>query len=119
LRHFSNAETAALLATPAAKQRRAFYTAWVRKEAWVKALGANLGLFPFLDARPGKSRDDGYVQKANDQQSGIASAWLQDLEAGPNHSAALAVCGLPSGIRCINWFAEAAYLAGRDSCGII
>ena len=109
LRYFSPADAAALRATPVGDQRRAFFSAWVRKEAWVKAAGVGLDQLPFLDAAPGKSLDDGFVGKATEPQEGIASAWVQDLDAGASHAAALAVCGISSEVRRLIWHLHAGY----------
>lgn len=47
-RFFAPTETDALSALPVERQRAAFFTGWVRKEAWIKALGT--GLATALDA---------------------------------------------------------------------
>lgn len=109
-RYFPSAEAAALRSLPVAEQRCAFFAAWVRKEAWVKAAGAGLDQLPSLDPGLAQSLDDGSLRKATDPRMGIASVWLQDLEAGPSHTAALAVRGVPSVIRCIAWQVGTGYL---------
>jgi phosphopantetheine--protein transferase-like protein len=108
-RYFSVTETGALRAMPAEEQRRSFFAAWVRKEAWVKAVGAGLDQLPFLGAELQKSLENGGLGKANDLNKGIASVWLQDLEVGPCHTAALAVCGVPFSVRRLIWQPDTSY----------
>ncbi len=90
-RQFSAAECRALTTVPADQRRLAFYLAWTRKEAFIKALGTGLG-------RPLDSFDVSLVPGAPQAILSIegsttdAAAWqLFDLEPRPCFVGALAV----------------------------
>jgi 4'-phosphopantetheinyl transferase len=99
-RFFSARERAALRALPPDVRRRAFFTCWTRKEAYVKAQGQGLSLpldsfdvsvVPGERARLLATRDD----------PGEAARWvLRDLAPGPGYVAALAVEGAGWELRC-------------------
>ena len=88
-RFFSPVEFAAIEACDEAERRTAFFRAWTRKEAFVKALGTGLATgFSRFDVSIGPrpaltgARIDGVE----------ASEWsIRDLEPGPGHLGAVAV----------------------------
>jgi 4'-phosphopantetheinyl transferase len=90
-RFFSQREIAALRLLPPATRRKAFFTCWVRKEAYVKARGDGLamGLDSFsVSFSPGEPPalldDEGHPEEA--------PAWsLRELDVAPSFAAALAV----------------------------
>jgi 4'-phosphopantetheinyl transferase len=85
-RFFSAGESAALRRLPAGQRAQAFYACWVRKEAYVKALGAGLsaprGAF---EAPPGS----------------VQGFSFHGLAPGPGFCAALALEGAAS-VRCFS-----------------
>ncbi len=88
-RFFSAVEVAAIEACDEARQRTAFFRAWVRKEAFVKALGTGIATgFGRFDVSVGPepallgARIDGVD----------ADEWsIRDLPPGPDHLGAVAV----------------------------
>jgi 4'-phosphopantetheinyl transferase len=88
---FSAAERAALERVPADRQQAAFYGAWVRKEAFVKATGAGLSrTFDQFDVSIGGPA----TLLATRPDAGEAGRWcLADVDAGADHAAALCVSG--------------------------
>ena len=95
-RFFSEAEVRALRALGPDERTAAFYRVWTRKEAYVKAVGAGLGLglstFDVsLDPGPGARL------LATRPDPDEARRWrLFDLDVGPGHSAALVVRAGPA-----------------------
>lgn len=88
-RFFAKAETAALEQAPPADQRRLFFEIWVRKEAYVKALGVGLSLplpaFSVLED-PGGTPGERPVSSPSG-----ARGWLfGGLSVAPGYAAALA-----------------------------
>ena len=88
-RFFSAAETAAIEACAAEEQRAAFFRTWVRKEAFVKALGT--GVATGFDRFEVSTGAQPALLDAN--VDGIdACAWsIRDFEPGPGHVGAVAV----------------------------
>jgi 4'-phosphopantetheinyl transferase len=73
---FSLAQCASLLALPRPVRRRAFFDAWVRTEATVKALGGGLSL----------------TNEAWAAEGARAARWcVRNIEVGPGYAAAIAV----------------------------
>lgn len=99
-RFFSKAEFAALQTVPAAEQNRAFFNAWTRKEAFIKALGK--GLSHPLDAfdvslAPGQPVR--LLRIAGNPKA--AAGWtLAHLEPAPGYIGALAVEYPRPAVRC-------------------
>lgn len=100
-RFFSARERAAYLALPAAERLEAFYRGWVRKEAYLKALGDGL-------ARPlaGFSVSLGPGEPARllevEGDPAETERWsLAALDPAPGYAAALAVEGQP--LRLVCW----------------
>jgi 4'-phosphopantetheinyl transferase len=87
---FSPAECAGLLALPHMVRRKAFFDAWVRTEATVKALGAGLSL----------PRETWAVEGA-----GPARWCIQNIEVGQGYAAAIAVGGRNPDFRLWDWVA--------------
>ena len=90
-RFFSPVECAAFLALPQSDRFSAFYRAWARKEAFLKAIGT--GLSTALDSfdvtlEPGKPAA---LLRVGDDPSEAARWWLGDLYVGEGLAAALAV----------------------------
>ncbi|GAA3720944.1 4'-phosphopantetheinyl transferase superfamily protein [Spinactinospora alkalitolerans] len=85
----TGAERTALDAVPAAGRTAGFFTYWSRKEALLKATGEGLsgGLASVAVSGPA---DDPAVL-AWDSPGAPEHVWLGDLDAGPDHRAALAV----------------------------
>lgn len=99
-RFFSAWENAAFQAIPADLKREAFFTCWVRKEAYVKARGNGLSLpldqfdVSLTPGEPARLLDTRF-----DSQE--ASHWsLYDVTPGPGYVAAVAVQGPDCRIRC-------------------
>jgi 4'-phosphopantetheinyl transferase len=86
-RFFSQREIAALRLLPPEMRLKAFFTCWVRKEAYVKATGDGLamGLDSFTPGEPPALLDvEGHPEEA--------LAWsLRELDVAPSFAAALAV----------------------------
>jgi 4'-phosphopantetheinyl transferase len=88
-RFFSPAECAAFLGLPEAERPAAFFRAWARKEAFLKATGT--GLSTALDSfdvtlGPG---EPAALLRVGDDPAECARWWLRDLDAGPGFAAAL------------------------------
>jgi len=92
---FSPEEQRQLEGLPHSQRRRAFFHAWARKEAYIKAIG--LGLAMPLDR---------FTVSVRPHQAALLSVrgrtprgWhLQRLPVGPSHAAALATAGRPTRI---------------------
>ena len=69
-RHFSAAENAAYFALPEAERQKAFFVAWARKEALVKALGRGLR-FPLRDFDVSLQPDDAGAALQRLRQEGV------------------------------------------------
>ncbi|MCS6913640.1 MAG: 4'-phosphopantetheinyl transferase superfamily protein [Myxococcales bacterium] len=87
---FCPAEQAALARTPPAEQTALFYRIWTRKEAALKALGTGLSLEPTaVEVSTGPvARLRSIAGVEVDEQGWL----LLDLDVGPGHAAALALC---------------------------
>jgi 4'-phosphopantetheinyl transferase len=104
-RFFVPAEAAALRALPPADQLAGFFRCWARKEAVVKAVGDGLS----HDLRSFTVSVDPQAPAA--LRTATGEAWqLYDLDAGPDHAAALAVSGPapPMALRQFTWPGPAA-----------
>lgn len=102
-RFFSPAEFAALQTVAPAKQTRAFFNAWTRKEAFIKALGK--GLSHPLDAfdvslTPGKPAR---LQRIAGNPKAAAGWTLAHLEPAPGYIGALAVELRSPAVQCWRW----------------
>ncbi|MBV8823197.1 MAG: 4'-phosphopantetheinyl transferase superfamily protein [Chloroflexi bacterium] len=90
---FSQREISAFRALPSALQREAFFRAWTRKEAYIKARGEGLSrpLDQFgVSLAPG---EPAALLETKDDPSEAARWSLRDLSAGSGYLAALAVEG--------------------------
>ena len=92
-RFFSAAEMAALMALPPSARRPAFFAAWTRKEAFVKAKGGGLAIpLAGFDVSLAPSAPARLLRTVWDPHE-AARWWLDDLEAPAGFCAALAVEG--------------------------
>ena len=92
-RFFSSAEQSAFLALPEADRRPAFFRAWARKEAFLKAVGTGLATaLDSFDVTLGPAEPAALLRVGDDPDE--AGRWtLLDLDAGPGYASALAVAG--------------------------
>jgi 4'-phosphopantetheinyl transferase len=97
---FSRAERAALAALPAERKQRAFFAAWTRKEAYIKALGVGVsrGLDYFdvslAPGEPARLLDDRLAP-------GSAASWtMSDLDLDDGYSGAVMVQGAACRLEC-------------------
>jgi 4'-phosphopantetheinyl transferase len=98
-RFFSPRETAVLARTPAESKREAFFTCWVRKEAFIKARG--LGLSLSLDSFDVLSVPGRPVGTTGDAPSGREILWsIIDLPVDAGYRAALATEGRDLQVSC-------------------
>lgn len=98
-RFFAQAESAALRTLPPESHREAFYRAWTRKEAYLKAWGTGLAFgsdrftIDFIGDGPGKLL-------ATEMPDDHASRWqFRDVDLGPDYTAAICFEGLDRPIR--------------------
>jgi 4'-phosphopantetheinyl transferase len=112
-RFFSMEESRCLKALPADIQCAAFFAAWVRKEAWLKAQGASLGVLRQLNVGMGKSFRDGTLLAGDGAASDFPTIWLQDLDVAPGYAGAVAleepVNSFTPRLRCLDWQAGSRY----------
>jgi 4'-phosphopantetheinyl transferase len=105
-RFFSPREISAFRVLPPALQREAFFRAWTRKEAYIKARGEGLSrpLDQFgVSLAPG---EPAALLEADDDP-GEATRWsLRDLSVGSGYLAALAVEGHDWQLQCWQWSVE-------------
>jgi 4'-phosphopantetheinyl transferase len=105
-RFFSQREIAALRSLPPERKLTAFFTCWVRKEAYVKARGDGLAMdldsfsVSFLPGEPAALLDvQGHPEEA--------LAWsLTELDFAPSFAAALAVRAGECRVRCREFTAD-------------
>ncbi len=102
-RFFSADEVAALHGVPPALQRDAFFAGWVRKEAYIKAIGA--GLFAALDRftvslAPG---EPAALRDVQDDPQAVSRWTLRELHPGKGYAAAIAAEGQGWRLCCFDW----------------
>ncbi len=92
-RFFSRGEVAALRALSPARRRKAFFTCWTRKEAYIKARGRGLSLaLDRFDVSVAPGEPAALLSTPDEPQE--ASRWcLMDLYPDPDYVAAIAVEG--------------------------
>lgn len=99
---FSPREASELANLPEAQHHEAFYTAWTRKEAYLKALGRGIGygLESFsVSLRPG----DAAALLDDTAQPDAPSRWrIITLDPAPGYAAALAIDAHNGSLRCWN-----------------
>ena len=88
-RFFSAVEVAAIEAYPEAEQRTAFFRVWVRKEAFVKALGT--GIATGLDRFDVSAGPEPALTGARIDGIDPAEWSIRDFDAGPGYTGAVAV----------------------------
>lgn len=100
---FSVSEQAILRSLPDALKHEAFFNAWTRKEAYIKALGQGLSIpLDQFDVAfvPGEPADLLEVRGTWDN----AHNWtLQHLSPAPNYAGAIAVAGQGWQLKCWRW----------------
>jgi 4'-phosphopantetheinyl transferase len=98
----SPAERVGFAALPAAARPAAFFAAWTRKEAYVKALGVGLGRpFAALEVVPGSG---GATMVRDPAAPPGEPAWtLRDLDPAPGYAAAVAAAGAGWCLRRWRW----------------
>ncbi len=105
--HFSADENAALQALPEDEQRGVFFAAWVRKEAWIKALGWGLDSVGGLDVRLGQPLIEGASLREPARGTEDGPVWIQDVDVGPYHAGAVAIRGNHRAVQVSDWSLEA------------
>ena len=102
-RYFSESESKTLLALPQHQQIFAFYNAWTRKEAWVKARGMGLSI-PLDSFTVSLSPDEPAKLIAVASDSTSANDWsMVALTPAPDYTAALAVRGPCNQLQLFDW----------------
>jgi 4'-phosphopantetheinyl transferase len=100
---FSAVESATLRSLPESLRAKGFYNCWTRKEAYVKARGEGLS-FPLkqfdVSLTPG---DPAKLLRVGDDDNEIDRWTLQQIPAGENYVAALAVEGTDLNVTCRDW----------------
>ena len=100
---FSANENAAFRSLPEGKRAAAFFAGWTRKEAYIKALGVGASL-PLDQFDVAMDPDAPARLLADRLQPGNVARWsLRDLDAGPDHAAALAIYTPPGPVICWQW----------------
>ncbi len=103
VRFFSQRENATLAALPAERRREAFFACWTRKEAYIKARGAGLGIplqqfdVSLVPGEPAALLDCRWAPQE------VAHWTLHALDPGPGFTAAVAVEGQDWDLRCWQW----------------
>ena len=118
VRFFAPGEVARLRALPQEQQRRAFFTCWTRKEAYIKAKGGGLSI-PLQDFEvslcPGEPAS--LVSCTNDPEE--TARWsLAEIDAGPDYAAATAVEGKGWELKCWRWPRESLLPEAEGSTAI-
>jgi len=106
-RFFTPAEAEALSNLPDPDRRPAFFRAWSRKEAFLKALGQGLraGLAS-CEVTLEAGADDALLSYRGDSQ--VPRRWrLQDVQIHPEYCAAVAVAGRSASVRYWDWLEPA------------
>ncbi len=110
-RCFTVEEKAAWRELPPDAQPRAFFLAWTRKEAWLKAVGSGFS-FPLDEV--GVTFAPGELARVLSVRGDAAEAagwWLNSCEPAAGHVAAVAVHGMPARVSRWRWELRA-YLGG-------
>ncbi len=98
---FAPAEVAALKQLPETELESAFFDCWTRKEAFIKALGLGLS-FP-LNAFVVSLGEPVRLLELHGAPPPVGAWTLHSLSVGPGFSAALAVEGVVTEVRCWDW----------------
>lgn len=107
-RLLSSGEIASISALPPEEQVQMFFTYWARKEALAKALGGGLAL-PLRQVELTGGRHGSPILVSAGEITGNAGAWrVQDLGAGLDLAAAVAVAGENAVLRGWQWEWEGA-----------
>jgi 4'-phosphopantetheinyl transferase len=112
-RFFHAEESARLVALPPDVQPGAFFAAWSRKEAWLKAHGADLGSLGILKVGLGQFfMEGGFWPQNSAPPLGFNNVWLQDLDIMPCYAGALAILAVNQTVprlRCLDWGLQSQY----------
>jgi 4'-phosphopantetheinyl transferase len=101
--YFSPREVEALLALPAAAQKRAFFDCWTRKESYIKARGMGLSL-PLDGFDVSLAPDEPAALLRADEAPDCGSPWsLLSLHPGDEHVGAVAIRGHGWHLSCWQW----------------
>lgn len=105
---FSPQEQRALAQLPPALQQHAFFTAWTRKEAYIKALGLGLS-FPLNRFSVSLSPEaPAALLEVTENPHELIRWSMETLAVGPEYSAALVYDGPAAQIRHLEWKADLA-----------
>jgi 4'-phosphopantetheinyl transferase len=114
-RFFSVEESGRLRALSVEAQRGAFFAAWVRKEAWIKAQGESLESLHLLNVGMGQSLREGRWWGA-DHALGLPAIWLQDVDVATNYAGAVVLNKLDKPVtpllRYLEWVPGSHYSGG-------
>jgi 4'-phosphopantetheinyl transferase len=100
-RFFAPGEIASLRALPQEKQRRAFFTCWTRKEAYIKAKGGGLSI-PLQDFEVSLEEPAAILTHQSDPEE--VKRWaLSEIEVSADYAAAVAVEGQGWRLQCRRW----------------
>jgi 4'-phosphopantetheinyl transferase len=105
-RFFSEYEVSALCGLPAARQPRAFFDCWTRKEAYIKATGEGLS-FPLAEFDVSLLPDEPAALLRVRGDACEAERWdLRALDVAPDYAAALAAEGRGWRLKTWQWEAD-------------
>jgi 4'-phosphopantetheinyl transferase len=90
-RFFSADESRYLRELAPDAQCSAFFAAWVRKEAWLKARGTGLGSLHLLNVGMGQCFQEGRLWSGDGGAAGFPAIWLQDLSVASGYPGAVAL----------------------------
>ena len=101
-RFFSRDEQSALDRLPSHRRLEAFFDCWTRKEAYIKALGEGLS-HPLESFTVSLAAGEACSLRGTGVQDAPALWSLEPLAPGPGYAGALAVEGVVSASRCLQW----------------
>jgi 4'-phosphopantetheinyl transferase len=102
-RFFSAGEVSALRALPAGARTRAFFNCWVRKEAYIKALGEGLS-HPLGGFSVSLAPGEPAALLSDDSDPSAPTRWtFEELFPGPLYAAAVAVDGPRPSFKLWHW----------------
>lgn len=87
------------------QREEAFFTAWTRKEAYLKARGAGLSV-PLASFSVSLNPDDpAAIVEVNGDMTAAAHWGMTDVPVGPGYAAALVAAGTEWRLDCVDWIA--------------
>jgi len=105
-RFFTAKETAAIHDASAPQRNRLFFDIWVRKEAYLKAVGRGLlqQLNSFEVPTDSRATISANPEKDSDTTNEKESLWLfRDIHVAPDYAAAVVTCPPPLAIHLFDW----------------